>query len=262
MSSQSSHTRPVGPARGRGLRALAVVLAAGACGGHGETGTVIPAPGSLAEAVQSLRDGDYATGTARLQRLAARCESGSDGRRAVLLLAVAALDPRNPAASPDRGAELTARYLTLPGAEPAERVEAEGLYLLANSVGGRVWEPVADSLGEAPGDSVAEAPGDTAAEVPRDTVGPMGPRSVPAPPPAPVQVASRFQRCGAAPVGLAAVDPAVLPTLPDSVVRGLPAVERDSLRTRVGILEAELDRIRRLLQEGLVPDTTNTGGRP
>jgi hypothetical protein len=224
---------------------ILLVVAAACVGGRPET----PAPpvreDPLADAVRTLAAGDFAGGTAGLERLAASCESGVAGRRAVLLLATTALDPRNPAASPDRGAELAARYLTLPGIDTTERVVGETLFLLAIGEGGRVpgVMPGRDTASSAmPADSVA---------VPPDTAGPTTP-----------PVASRFQRCGGGAVPVAAVDTTVLPSLSDSLYRRLPAVQRDSLAARVATLEAELQRIRVLLQEGLLPDTSDPGGRP
>lgn len=201
-----------------------------------------------------LDAGDFAGATARLERLAASCRSGDDGRRAVLLLATTALDPRNPAASPDRGAGLAARYLTLPGIDAPRRAAAETLFLLALGAGGRVpgFLSAVDTAAQADTSSMS-SPGDSGA-VPVLMADAAGP---PLPP-----VASRFRRCGRGPVPVAAVDTAVLPVLPDSVYRRLPALQRDSLAVRVATLEAELDRIRRLLRDGLLPDTSDPGGWP
>ena len=176
------------------------------------------------DGIAALAAGDYETASTRLGRVAAACESGSRGRRAVFLLATAALDPRNPAASPDTAARLAAHILTLPGTDPDERLAAETLYLLALDRG---------------------ASPDTAAARPE--------RPALEPPPAP-----RYTDCAGA--GLAGdTAGASLPELP-----GPPAADRverleaarDSLARRVAELEAELERIRQLLREGILPDTT------
>lgn len=234
-------------------------------------------PSELTRASRMLADGEYWAATARLRSLASTCEAGADGRRAVLLLATAALDPRNPDASPDRGASLAARYLTLPGINAEDRVTGEGLYLLAYGVGGRVpgtmngsatavdspAGPVTDSLAGVVTDSRAGAVTDSLAGAVTDFSPGAGTDS-----PAVVtdstrpSVASRFQRCDDGRVAMDSVDLTRLPSLPDSIFRRLPAVERDSLRARVKVLEAELRRIRLLLQEGILPDTSDPGGGP
>lgn len=181
-------------------------------------------PDDPAEAVSggihALERGDYETASARFHRVAARCEAGADGRRAVLLLATAALDPRNPDASADRAARLAAHYLGLPGSDPDGRAVAETLFLVALGRGARLLD----------------APG------PAD--------SVPGLPP-------RFEDCEVeATVGIPRGR--ALPALPDTARSSRLRVERDSLRARVDELEAELERIRNLLQEDVLPDTSGT----
>ena len=98
----------------------------------------------LERGVTALAAGSYDVASDRLGRLAARCEAGHAGRRAVHLLATAALDPRNPAASVDTAAGLAAHVLALPGTAPDERITAETLYLLALDRGARQLD--SDSL--------------------------------------------------------------------------------------------------------------------
>lgn len=199
---------------------LLCLLAWGCAGAGG------PRPGpdevgdDLSRAIRALAAGDYGDAAARLRRVAGRCESGADGRRAAFLLATSALDPRNPDASPDHGAALAAHFLGLPGGEPRERVAAETLYLLALDQG-------AQPVGSA-----------------EDSAGAGADRGV----------AARFDRCGdeADPVG--AVD-RPLPALPDTARLYRLRAERDSLRVRVRELEAEVERIRALLREGPPPES-------
>lgn len=57
------------------------------------------------------------------------------GRRALLVLAAAELDPRNPMRRLGVGAELLADYMRAPGTPPANGPVAEALYLLALELG-------------------------------------------------------------------------------------------------------------------------------
>lgn len=185
---------------------------------------------ALGDGIRALEAGEYEAAAGRLGWLASRCESGLLGRRALLLLATAALDPRNPDASPDRAARLTAHVLGLPGADPEDRVVAEALYLLSLELGGRV--PVAEG---GAGSGGGHAEGD---------------------------LAFRFQDCRIADAE-GSTPPPQLPTLPGSPMALLYAqirVERDSLQARVTELEAELARIREILNGDLPEDEGD--GRP
>lgn len=181
-----------------------------------------PAEDGLALGARALAEGDYGEAMARLHEVASRCESGDRGRRAVLLLATAALDPRNPVASADDGARLAVHFLGLPGSGSVERTVAETLYLLARGYGA----PAGDTLP----DPAAEA----------------------------ATLAPRFDHCGAE--GDVATSSRALPELPDSSYVARSRAERDRLTARVNALQAELERIRALLQEGVVSDTS--GARP
>lgn len=183
---------------------------------------------ALGDGIRALETGEYETAADRLGWLASRCESGVIGRRALLLLATASLDPRNPDASPDRGASLTAHALALPGTEPEDRVVAEALYLLALELGGRV---------RAPGDGGSSGGGGEEAGL-----------------------APRFQDCRSLDADDSAAQPQ-LPTLPGSPMARLYAqirTERDSLQARVTALEAEIERIREILN-GDLPETEGDG---
>lgn len=241
----SLSTRPAAAVVGT---AVMMVLAWG-CATTGERSR--PAPDatsysdSLSIGINALQSGSYAEARGPLRWLAARCEAGVHGRRATLLLAMAALDPRNPDASADEGARLAAGFLALPGNDPGERLVAETLYLLALDRGGAVDS--GDHGGGA--DSVRteghQEPGGVA--TPGDSAG-AGPSTV----------AARYYACDD-PLPASASDDAALPDLP-----GAPTTElfrraraaRDSLAHRVAELEAELERIRELLQGGVDPDTS------
>jgi hypothetical protein len=156
-----------------------------------------------------------------LQWLASRCDAGERGRRALLLLAAAELDPQNRHGSPHRAARAAANYLLLPDAEGEHVPLARALYRLAIDRGA--------------------TPADTEAFVGED-----GP-----------QFAGRFDTCDAE----GPIDPTLsLPTTPVETnaerMRALEAkvlalrTESDSLRIRADELEAELERISELLREG------------
>jgi hypothetical protein len=81
--------------------------------------------------VVRLADGDFASAEQAFRESASFCESGREGRRALLFLSLLALDPRNPHADPDSAAMMAARVLFLPGTDPSEALEAEGLYVVA-----------------------------------------------------------------------------------------------------------------------------------
>lgn len=155
-----------------------------------------------------------------LQWLAARCETGERGRRALLLLAAAELDPQNRRGSPHRAARAAASYLLLPDAEGEHVPLARALYRMAIDRGA------------------------TPADV-QDFAGEDGP-----------SFAGRFDTCDAG----GAVDSTLsLPTTPVETnaarMQALEAsvlalrTESDSLRVRAEQLETELERISELLRE-------------
>jgi len=166
-----------------------------------------------------LGEGRFAAADSTLREVVARCARRDEAERAVLALASLHLDARNPAAQPDSAALMAARYLTAADVPPLGRRLAEGMWIQALDRG-------ADP-GVRPGDESRGAP------------------------PCP---ASRT------------VDAPALPTLESrrysdllqeasSRLDSLAAVHREALR-EVAELEAELARIRRLLQE---PDTLVVG---
>lgn len=211
-------TRRSSRARGGG-RAVAVFLAlsAAACsvigGRPASTG-----PSPYRSGVTSLAQGDFAGADSLFRASAARCESGREGRRALLFLSLLAQDPRNPDAQADTAALMAARFLYLPDGTPEEDLEAEALYVSALDRGAN------PGLRPDP-----RAPG----------------------------LASRFDHCDVP----AWTEPLTLPVLdrPTSLLLLELEADRKALRERnatltrtVDELQAELERIRRLLQ---LPDT-------
>lgn len=212
---------------GRATTAAVIVLAAGCAVGPGSAGPRSGGQGPAAlmsDGIEAMEERDYREASGRLYRVTARCESGDRGRRALLLLAALALDPRNPDGSPDHAAWLTARALTLPEREPGEHLIAETLFLLALERGARV--PVDGSDGPD-----------------RDGWPP---------------VAARIRDCrGGEPAGT--IRSAALPALPGASTALLYSqvrAERDALQSRVAELEAELARIRELLNGTAPPDSS------
>jgi hypothetical protein len=82
-----------------------------------------------------LANGDFTGAELAFRDAASRCESGSDGRRALLFLSILSLDPRNTAAHPDSAALMAARFLNLPSNTREEVLEAEALYIAALDYG-------------------------------------------------------------------------------------------------------------------------------
>ena len=128
------------PARKRGISstpggavALFLLLAAGCSYLEPVPEPVGPSPFEIGLA--RLADGDFASVEQTFRQVASRCESGSDGRRALLFLSFLALDPRNPAAHPDSAVLMSARVLNLPGNSREETLEAEALYVTALDYG-------------------------------------------------------------------------------------------------------------------------------
>lgn len=167
---------------------------------------------------ESLAEGRFEEATVDLKELASRCENGSRGREAVLVWATVELDPRNDRGSAETAARLAARYLQFPGLEPTQVSAGEALYLLALDRGApRVRAPL-------------DFPG----------------------------VAPRFGRCGGS-----NPEPALLRELPEHPGTPTWLALRNtrrallSARARADSLEAELERIRKVLGQGSSPD----GGR-
>lgn len=180
-------------------------------------------------AVAALDRSDFAAATADLSWLVSRCEAGSRGRTALLLFASSELDLRNPHGSPAAAARLAAAYIRLPWIDEREVSIARTLYLMALDRGG-----AADS-------AAAEA-------------------SLP-------PLASRFDHCDGGGVPEWSLEPPEHPGVTtaerlDRLARleAELALSADSLAdvqarnaaqaTRIRELEAEIERVRRLLRGG------------
>lgn len=212
------------------LRALGLASAVliGGCSVFSGGGAGIEPEAPYVRAAALLEVGRYEEAGAALREVASRCESGERGRHALLLLAALDLDPRNRQAEPDSAALMAARFLFLPGLPVAERPLGETLYVLALDRGGD--------------------PGL------RPTEGEDG-------------LARRFSDCGEPVTGRVVSLPVLPESAGDESMLEVTA-ERDAavarveelmsqnytLGARVAELEAELERIRRILRAR--PDTT------
>lgn len=177
--------------------------------------------GAFYRGLRLLQEGRFEAADSALRAALAPCDGGEEVGTALLLLASLQQDPRNPRAEPDSAALMAARYLHLSGTPESGRRLAAGLYVQALDRGG---DP-----GLRPGTYTPE----------------MGLLS---------------RRCGSS--GRARGGPVDLPELDappwaqrlrkvEDRLDSLTAVHDDA-RRRVVELEAELERIRRLLQD---PDT-------
>jgi hypothetical protein len=241
-------------------------------------------------ALASLDERAFERATEDLEWLVARCASGGHGRTALLLLASAELDAGNPAGSPLRARRFASAYLMLPWPAEAELPLARTLYLLAVDLAGPAERVAlltgeaadgqalpggaADSLrvgssevgGEAiegagsDGDgngrsSPPAAVGDTAAEKSEDEGG-YDPDATP--------VASRFDYCegggvprwsAGLPVHPGATTAERLAALEAEASEGERSLEgarrlMAEQSARIRELEAEIERIRKLLRGG------------
>jgi hypothetical protein len=93
------------------------------------------APSVFDAGIALMAGGDFSGAELAFRDAASRCESGAEGKRALLFLSFLALDPRNPAAHPDSAALMAARFLNLPNTSQDEILEAEALYVTALDYG-------------------------------------------------------------------------------------------------------------------------------
>ncbi len=156
----------------------------------------------FSRAVTALDRSDFESATPDLEWLVARCRSGKRARTALLLLAAAELDVRNPERSPGRARRYAEAYLSLPGIPDEELPVARTLYLLAVDLGGTAI------VGEADSPPVADRFADCGEGEPRDHLG--------------------------------------LPTYDGPTTARRLATLQDSL----DVLQAEIDRVRKLLKGG------------
>ena len=102
---------------------------------RGERG---PSPGEgLRLGLATLAEGDYARARPLLERVYLEHGREPEGRQALLAIAAAELDARNPERRLGVGAELAGRYLSTDSVPAWAVPVAESLYLLAVELGGR-----------------------------------------------------------------------------------------------------------------------------
>lgn len=132
---------------------------------HAERSPAVTSPSTLlVRGTKAIEDGAFVRADSLLVAVWQACGDSPAGRRALLLLGGARLDPRNRAADPDAAARAAARYLALSGSASWTRPLARQLYLLALELGGR---PVGDRDAAGP---VAPLSGDTTAKAAEDSV--------------------------------------------------------------------------------------------
>lgn len=225
--------------------------------------------------LEALDSGEYAEAAQRLAPVAAICPVDELGSRALLLLAAAELDGRNPDGEPDAAAELAAFQLSRSGADDWTGALAAELYTIALDLGadpiavedipdeGVIWrrylEGTAPLGDDAEGTPAANADADAAARADVEAEADAGAQAAAA-----AQEASSGPLCnvrgarsdlvmpelGRTPISAqiasargAVRDPAPL----TDDVRALQA-EVQRLRTELASKEQELDRIRRTLR--------------
>jgi hypothetical protein len=181
-----------------------------------------------------LADGDFSGAELAFRDAASRCQSGVQGRRALLLLSFLALDPRNPAAHPDSAALMAERFLNLPNRTLEEALQAEVLYVTALDYGA---DPELRIDPVDPGFAVRF--GDCDAPFPQRTVRPL--------PTLEGSTSGRLKLLDAERDSLIQQNQQLRYT-----VRQL-RLTSDSVQARVDSLQAELGRIRQLIQ---LPDTS------
>ncbi|HEX6939712.1 MAG TPA: hypothetical protein VF158_09900 [Longimicrobiales bacterium] len=89
----------------------------------------------LAEGLAALERGDYRGAYEPLSWVYTRYAGEAIGQQALLVLAAAEMDPRNPSRRLAVGAELAGRYLRMRGIAPWTEPVAETMYLLALELG-------------------------------------------------------------------------------------------------------------------------------
>jgi exonuclease VII small subunit len=198
-----------------------------------------PAPTPYQRAMDLLERESYGAADTELRQIAASCENGEDGRRALVLLPTLWLEPRNAMAKPDSGAVLAARVLYLPDADPAERFLARTLYVLALELGADPY--VRPALVDAP-DALALRFSDCEAPVPRT--------------PAPLPILGRESLT--ATVARLERERDALDARAAELGEGQRALQQrvEALQAQLQAAQAELQRVRRLLGG---PDTASAG---
>jgi hypothetical protein len=91
-------------------------------------------PTDYERALELLQRQDVIAAELLLRQIASSCESGEDGKRALLFMSFMWLD-QHPRARPDSAALLAARFLSLPDTDLLERSLARSIYLVALEMG-------------------------------------------------------------------------------------------------------------------------------
>lgn len=246
------------------LLALWASMGTAGCGGMLASGSDEAAgPRPLEVGLAAMERGDFQRAEEHLWRAARTCESGPDGRSALLLLAALELDVRSPPPDPDEAARLSAAFLRLPYAPPDQLALARGLYVLALDHGAAPLDREGSDRTADLGDvrPAGRASDGSALAHPALATAESAPAASEHPRPVP---ATRFARCeGGGMVEWRRILPEH-PATPladrlraaemrlDSVARSAEGLrsERTGLRARIEELEAELARIRKLLEGG------------
>jgi hypothetical protein len=213
---------------GRVGLSLALLLSTACAGGMALGGSSENAQRARRAAAALERD-DFTAAHDDLSWLLSRCDAGEHRRRALLVLAAAALDPANPMFSPREAARASAAYIVSPNVDEDQLPLARSLHRLAADLGGFEGAPDLDGEGE------------SAKPVPYACAegGTGGQRSLPA-------------------------SPSTGPTTRYRALEFAAAIRSDSLtalRAQADSLRSELDRITKLLREDIAPTSPDNDGR-
>lgn len=220
------------------IRVVPALFAVACATGRAEA----PADDPMSRGLAALDSEAWSQTQVELNRVARRCESGTAGVDALLILSTVALDPSNPGRDASSAARYAAHVIRLSDVDAVRLQLAEGLYLAALDAGADV---PTDDRRTAPGAALrytgCDDPLPDTAEV----------RTLPVHPGTTLALALAMERARADSLA-AVVDSVGAATERVVVVDGSGGGESEvaRLRSRVSALEAELERIRRLLRKG------------
>lgn len=228
------------------LTALTVVVA-GACASAPTNDRTLQPAEHLTTGLVALESADYNIAYDNLLEVRSVCGDSPLGQQALLVLAAAELDPRNPERQIELAAEFAAHYLGLPNRAAWAQPLAESLYLMSMEIGAsdavgtmlgdgsEDGEPVTAMVATAgPNDSSATDPRAERAEALRRAVFGFVPN------PVPTKCGVDWQQVSDTKAAI------VLPVLPLSPVTERIAEleqERVDLMQRQGRLEDEVERL-------------------
>lgn len=140
---------PAAPGRRLVASLLAVLTAAGAtaCATAPATNPGLQPADHLTSGLVALEAADYNIAYDNLLEVRSVCGDSPMGQQALLVLAAAELDPRNPQRQIELAAEFAAHYLGLPNRAAWAQPLAEALYLLSMEIG------ASDAIGTLIGDA-------------------------------------------------------------------------------------------------------------